>query len=117
MNEGELLDWCWRLKRLGANIGIPTPPRKGGKSWDRPTQSQLAEIARLAVEFGWHDGLDDKRLIKFVGKTANVDDVRFLLRWQATSIINGLRRWRNQLLKRGEKQQWQRFKEQCEAKE
>ncbi len=117
MTDGELLDWCWRLKRLGAQIGIPHPPRKGGKSWDRPTERQLAQIEQLALQFGWLDGLEDKRLIAFIIRTTKVDDVRFLLRWQATDIISGLRRWQNQLIKQGEKQQWQQFKASCEASE
>lgn len=101
MTDSELLDWCWHLKRLGAIIGIPHPPRRGGKSWDRPTPRQLGEIEQLALQFGW-DGLDDKRLLAFVARTAKVDDVRFLLRWQATSVITGLRRWKRQIEKRGE---------------
>lgn len=97
MSDHELLDWCWHLKRLGAQIGIPHPPRRGGKSWHRPSTSQLGEIEQLALQFGWTDGLDDARLTDFIRHTAKVDDVRFLLKWQATHVISGLRRWKKQL--------------------
>lgn len=97
MSDNELLDWCWHLKRLGAQIGIPHPPRRGGKSWHRPSTSQLGEIEQLALQFGWTDGLSDTRLISFIQRTAKVDDVRFLLKWQATHVISGLRRWKKQL--------------------
>ncbi len=97
MADNELLDWCWHLKRLGAKIGIPHPPRSGGKRWDRPSTRQLGEIEQLALQLGWTDGLDDGRLTKFIQHTATVDNVRFLMQWQATHIITGLRRWLGQI--------------------
>lgn len=97
MTDNQLLDWCWHLKRLGAEIGIPHPPRKGGKSWDRPTTRQLGEIEQLALQMGWTDALDDERLTKFIQHTATVDNVRFLMQWQATHVITGLRRWLQQI--------------------
>lgn len=95
MSDHELLDWCWRLKRLGAMIGIPLPPRIGGATWDRPTERQLGEIEQLSLQMGW-EGLEDKRLAAFVARTAKVDDIRFMLRWQAVHVISGLRRWQRQ---------------------
>lgn len=97
MTDNELLDWCWHLKRLGAQIGIPHPPRKGGKRWDRPSTRQLGEIEQLALQLCWTGGLDDERLTKFIQHTATVDNVRFLMRWQATHVITGLRRWLKQI--------------------
>lgn len=97
MTDNELLDWCWHLKRLGAQIGIPHPPRKGGKRWDRPSTRQLGEIEQLALQMGWTYGLDDERLTKFIQHTATVDNVRFLMQWQATNVITGLRRWLQQI--------------------
>jgi len=97
MTDNELLDWCWHLKRMGAEIGIPHPPRKGGKRWDRPSTRQLGEIEQLALQMGWTDGLDDERLTKFIQHTATVDNVRFLMQWQATHVITGLRRWLHQI--------------------
>jgi len=97
MSDNELLDWCWHLKRLGAEIGIPHPPRRGAKSWDRPTTRQLGEIEQLAFQFGWMDGLDDDRLNTFIERTTKVESIRFLMRWQATDVISGLRRWRKQI--------------------
>lgn len=97
MSDNELLDWCWHLKRLGAQIGIPHPPRKGGKRWDRPSTRQLGEIEQLALQMGWTNGLDDERLTRFIQHTATVDNVRFLMQWQATHVITGLRRWLGQI--------------------
>lgn len=97
MSDSELLDWCWHLKRLGAEIGIPHPPRKGGKRWDRPSTRQLGEIEQLALQMGWTNGLDDDRLTKFIQHTATVENVRFLMQWQATQVITGLRRWIGQI--------------------
>lgn len=92
MSTEQLAAWCWELKRRGADIGIPGPmPR--ASSWDRPSRSQLGEIERLALAFGWVDGLDDGRLAGFVRRTARVDSPRFLTRAQATSVISGLRKW------------------------
>lgn len=103
MSDSELLDWCWHLKRMGAKIGIPHPPRKGGKRWDRPSVRQLGEIEQLALQMGWTDGLDDERLTKFIQHTATVDNIRFLMQWQATQVITGLRRWINQINAKGQK--------------
>lgn len=100
MTDNELLDWCWHLKRIGAQIGIPHPPRKGGKSWDRPTTRQLGEIEQLALQLNWENGLDDDRLTAFIQRTAKVDNVRFLMQWQATHVITGLRRWLQQILEK-----------------
>ncbi|MDR4518931.1 MAG: regulatory protein GemA [Nitrosomonas sp.] len=97
MSNNELLDWCWHLKRIGAQIGIPHPPRRGGKSWDRPSGRQLGEIQQLALQFGWTDGLDDSRLNAFVERTTKVENIKFLMRWQATDVISGLRRWLKQI--------------------
>lgn len=93
MTDAQLAAWCWRLKRLGAPIGIPGPAPRGGSGLDCPSDAQLAAIERLAAEFGWSDGLEDRRLLGFVRKTAKVDAVRFLTRRQATDVISGLRRW------------------------
>ncbi|HWO99749.1 MAG TPA: regulatory protein GemA [Methylococcus sp.] len=92
MSDAELKRWCWHLKALGADIGIPGPPLRGGRRMDRPTPWQLGEIERLALAFGW-EGLDDRRLLGFVRHTAHVDDVRFLTRRQASAVIVGLGRW------------------------
>lgn len=100
MTDNELLDWCWHLKRIGAQIGIPHPLRKGGKSWDRPTTRQLGEIEKLALQLGWENGLDDDSLTAFIQRTAKVDNVRFLMQWQATHVITGLRRWLQQILEK-----------------
>lgn len=96
MTDAQLAAWCWHLKRLGANIGIPGAPARGGARLDRPTDRQIGEIELLAAGFGWVDGLDDRRLLGFVRRTAKVDGVRFLTRRQATAVIAGLRRWRRQ---------------------
>lgn len=92
MTDAQLTAWCWELKRRGADIGIPGPPPRAS-GWDRPSRSQLGEIERLALAFGWGDGLDDRRLAGFVSRTARVDSPRFLTRAQATAVISGLRRW------------------------
>lgn len=96
MSNTELLDWCWELKRMGAIIGIPHPPRRGGKSWDRPSGRQLGEIEQLALQLGWTDGLDDTRLNAFIERTTKIESIRFLMRWQATDVITGMRRWLKQ---------------------
>ena len=90
--DAQLIAWCWELKRRGADIGIPAPPPKGGGGWGRPTDTQWAEIERLALRMGW-SGLDDGALRGFVRRTCDVADVRFLTRGQATAVISGLRRW------------------------
>jgi hypothetical protein len=90
--DQQLLAWCWELKRRGADIGIPAPPPKGGAGWGRPTDTQWAEIERLALRMGW-SGLDDGALRGFVRRTCDVADARFLTRAQATAVILGLRRW------------------------
>lgn len=95
MTTPQLVAWCWHLKRLGADIGIPGKPPRGGHSLDRPTPNQLGEIERLALLFGW-DGLDDRRLLAFVQRTAQVEAVRFLTRAQASACISGLSRWARQ---------------------
>lgn len=93
MSDGQLLDWCWELKRRGAEIGIPGPAPRA-VALDRPTVPQLVELERLALAFGWMAGLEDRRLLGFVRHTAKVDHPRFLTRAQATDVISGLRRWR-----------------------
>jgi hypothetical protein len=97
MTDADLLKWCWHLKGLGAEIGIPYAAPRGGKQWDRPTASQLTEIEKLALDFGWTDLLDDARLLLFIQKTTRVDNVRFLTRKQASHVITGLRRWQKQI--------------------
>lgn len=90
MSDRELLSWCWHLKKLGATIGIPAPmPSRA--PW-RPTATQMAEIERLALAFGWN-GLEDPRFLIFMRRTTKIDAVRFLTKWQATALIVGLRRW------------------------
>lgn len=90
--DAQLIAWCWELKRRGADIGIPAPPPRGGGGWGRPTDTQWAEIERLALRMGW-SGLDDGALRSFVRRTCEVEDVRFITRGQATAVISGLRRW------------------------
>lgn len=90
MSDAQLVAWCWHLKHLGAQIGIPAPhPSRG---YARPTSTQWAEIERLVLAVGWK-GLDDARFIIFIRRTTKVDAVRFLTKWQATAVIVGLRRW------------------------
>lgn len=96
MTENQLKQVAWHLKRLGADIGIPGQPLRGGNRWDRPTRPQLTEIERLALRFGWEQGLDDPSLLAFIQRTAKVDAVRFLTKRQASDVITGLRRWANQ---------------------
>lgn len=91
-SDSQLIAWCWELKRRGADIGIPAPPPRGGAGWGRPTDTQWAEIERLALRMGW-SGLDDEALRGFVRRTCEVEDARFITRGQATAIISGLRRW------------------------
>ncbi|MBK1690999.1 regulatory protein GemA [Ectothiorhodospira mobilis] len=93
MTDAQLLGWCWHLKDLGADIGIPGPPRRGGARPSRPTRSQLAALEHFAQRLGWTDGLEDERLRGFVRRTAGVSDVRFLTRGQATQVITGMKRW------------------------
>ncbi|MEW5885533.1 MAG: phage protein GemA/Gp16 family protein [Pseudomonadota bacterium] len=95
-SDGQLIGWCWELKRRGAQIGIPAPPPKSGTGWMRPTPQQVAEVERLALAMGWFGGLDDEALRGFVRRTCAVDDVRFVTRLQATALIAGLRRWLTQ---------------------
>lgn len=95
MTDAQLTGWCWYLKDLGADIGIPGPPRRNGLRADRPTNSQWAALERWAERIGW-GGLDDERLRGFVRRTAGVSDVRFLTRAQATQVITGLKRWAQQ---------------------
>lgn len=95
MSDGQLLAWCWHLKSLGADIGIPGQMPRGGIRLDRPTPSQLAALERLALAMGW-DGLDDARVAGFVRRTATVDNIRFLSRANATACIAGLTRWARQ---------------------
>jgi len=90
--DGQLIGWCWELKRRGADIGIPGPPPKGGVGWERPTAAQWAEIERLMAQLG----LTEAGLTGFVRRTCGVDDPRFLTRRGATEVISGLRRWQAQ---------------------
>ncbi|MDY0348746.1 MAG: DUF1018 domain-containing protein [Tenuifilaceae bacterium] len=96
MSDTELAEWCWMLKDMGADIYVPNPAPRGGQDLTKPTTQQLAQIERLAFERGWKDGLDDGRLRGFVKHTAGVEDVRFASRKQATNIISGMRRWKQQ---------------------
>ena len=91
-SDAQLVGWCWELKRRGADIGIPAPPPRGSAGWGRPTDTQWAEIERLALRMGW-SGLDDGALRGFVRRTCEVEDARFITRGQATAVISGLRRW------------------------
>lgn len=102
MTDTELRRLLWHYKGKGVQIGVPGPKGKGGTGWARPTASQWAEIERLALAFGWADGLDDRRLTGFVGRTAGVDDPRFLSRDGATRVISGLKRWQKSLSRRQE---------------
>lgn len=90
MSEGQLVDWCWELKRRGARIGIPAPP--GGAHC---TDWQRLELERAALALGW-DGLGDVRLRDFVKHTVEVDAVAFLTKAQCTTVIVGLQRWAQQ---------------------
>lgn len=102
MTDTELRRLLWHYKGKGVQIGVPGPKPRGGGGWERPTPNQWAEIERLALSFGWADGLDDGRLASFIGRTAGVDAVRFLSRDGATRVISGLKRWQKSLAKRGE---------------
>ena len=93
MTDTELRRLLWHYKGKGIEIGVPGPAGKGGGGWERPSKAQWAEIERLALVFGWVDGLEDSRLKRFVGRTAGVDAVRFLSRDGATKVISGLKRW------------------------
>lgn len=95
MTDAQLLAWCWRLKSLGADIGVPGQVPRGGLRLDRPTTGQLAALERLALALGW-EGLDDARLLGFVRRTVEVDSLRFLTRGNATHCIAGLTRWARQ---------------------
>lgn len=104
MTDTELRRLLWHYKGKGVQIGVPGPKPPGGGGWERPTASQWAEIERLAGVFGWADGLDDGRLASFIGRTADVDAVRFLSRAGATQVILGLRRWQQSLARRATNQ-------------
>lgn len=88
-SDGELVAWCYELKRRGADIGIPAPPPKGGMGWDRPTPAQWATIERLSASLE----LSDAALAGFVKRTTGLDDPRFLTRRGASEVISGLERW------------------------
>jgi len=101
MSDVELRRLLWHYKAKGIKIGVPGPKPPAGSGGARATVSQWAEIERLALAFGWLDGLQDRRLASFVGRTAGVDAVRFLTREGATHVISGLRRWQKNLEKKG----------------
>lgn len=92
MTDGQLLAWCWELKRRGADIGIPGP-RPEPARYGHPTATQWAEIERLTLAMGWADGVDSAALRGFVRRTLGLDDLRFASNRQATQVITGLRRW------------------------
>lgn len=101
MTDTELRRLLWHYKAKGIEIGVPGPKPRGGGGWERPTANQWAEIERLALVFGWVDGLEDSRLRRFVGRTAGVDALRFLSREGATKVISGLTRWHKVAKKQG----------------
>ncbi|TCS69745.1 uncharacterized protein DUF1018 [Sulfuritortus calidifontis] len=88
-DDKQLVAWCWELKRRGAEIGIPSPPPKGGLGWNRPTPAQWATIERLAGSLA----LTDTALAAFVKRTTGLDDPRFLTKRGATEVITGLEKW------------------------
>lgn len=90
--DRQLLAWCYELKRRGAAIGIPGPAPRGGQGWERPTPQQWTQIERLALELG----LDEAALAAFVRRTCAVDDVAWMNRKNATEVITGLSRWKQQ---------------------
>jgi hypothetical protein len=100
MTDTELRRLLWHYKAKGVDIGVPGPKPRGGGGWASPTPQQWAEIERLAGVFGWVDGLEDRRLESFVGRTAGVDAVRFLSRDGASRVISGLKRWQKSLARR-----------------
>lgn len=101
MTDTELRRLLWHYKNVGVQIGVPNPKGKGGEGWQRPSPAQWAQIERLALDFGWTDGLDDGRLATFVARTAGVDALRFLSREGATKVISGLMRWQKSVIKGG----------------
>lgn len=62
---------------------------------DRPTEQQVRKIAALARSIGM-GGLDDPALRSFVQRTAQVADLKFMTRTQASKVILGLEEWGRQ---------------------
>lgn len=64
-----------------------------GKIKFRPgfaSDEQLWKINQLAIELGWDD--NPKRIVEFVRKFAQVDNMKWLRDWQASNIIEGLKK-------------------------
>lgn len=95
MSDAQLLAWCWKLKKLGAQIGIPSPAKINALPHG-PTRSQLGEIQRLALTLGWQKGLDAPELAEFIRHTCKIDHPRWLSKDQASLTIIGLCRWLKQ---------------------
>ena len=81
-----------QLNRVGAFDGNA----RGGKGIDCPTDAQLRKLAALSRLRGW-DGLEDKRLLRFIRRTAKVDHPRFLTRHRMSAVITGLSNWNKQV--------------------
>jgi len=91
LSDTALRRLLWHYNSLGADLRVPGP--QAVARLDRPTMPQLREIERLAFARGFANGLDDRRLLGFVRRTAQVDHPRFLSRAQASNVITGLRKW------------------------
>lgn len=71
-------------QRSGAHF-----PGGSGEFDNRPTPAQMGTIERLAGAAGYA-GLDDARFTRFLRRTTHVDNIRFLDRARASSVISGL---------------------------